>query len=154
MLTMTTRGQRSVCFSCGQPLPDNLPPAGEAPSAAGPFPLTGAVPQALTPPPNPYGAVQGLVLEGPSGTFALEPGVEIAVGRDPGRCAIVLSEPRVSALHAHLRLDGGKLFVRDEGSNNGTHVGGQRVPASVWTEIPHGTAVRFGPVELRARRSA
>jgi hypothetical protein len=148
MTTMATPGTASVCFSCGQPIPANVsasnaPPA-VRPSPAAAYPLTAAVPQVTTPPFDPY-AANALRLRGAAGDFALGP-AEIAVGRDPAKCTVVLAEPRVSAVHAHVKLDGGLVYVRDEGSNNGTFVDGARIAPNVWVPVRAGAELRFGPV--------
>jgi pSer/pThr/pTyr-binding forkhead associated (FHA) protein len=41
--------------------------------------------------------------------------------------------------------------VRDEGSNNGTYLNGQRLQAGMWTPVPSGAVLRFGPVEFNVR---
>jgi hypothetical protein len=159
---MATPGHSSICFSCGQPLPQGLPPvvaeAGASASAlqhgvaaaAPAFPLTGAMASPLEPPPNPYGATGASIL-GASGQFAIRAGVDVHVGRDPALCPITLAEPRVSGVHATLRFENGQLMVRDEGSNNGTYVNGARIPAGVFTPVSSGGQVRFGPVEFSVR---
>jgi pSer/pThr/pTyr-binding forkhead associated (FHA) protein len=91
------------------------------------------------------------VLNGTAGTYAVSPNIEMNVGRDAAKCHITLIEPRVSAVHATLKLDGGQLYVRDENSNNGTFVDGHRLAPGVWTVAPAGTALRFGPVEFGIR---
>ena len=136
---MATPGQSSFCFSCGQPLPADL--TSKAPGA---FPPTGAQPMP-TPPPNPYG-VQSVILSSSSGSFQVSTGGEVFVGRDPARCAIHLAEPRVSGVHATLKIEGGALWVRDEASNNGVWINGQRIAASSWTQVPVSAELRFGPV--------
>jgi pSer/pThr/pTyr-binding forkhead associated (FHA) protein len=50
-----------------------------------------------------------------------------------------------------VKLEGGQLLVRDEGSNNGTYVGGQKIQPHVWTPVPPGGMIRFGPVEFSTR---
>jgi hypothetical protein len=152
MLTMASPGQASVCFSCGQPLPRDLP-AVEGPAAeSGAFPLTGAMQSPLEPPPSPYAAgPTGASILGASGQFAIRAGVDVRVGRDPAQCPITLTEPRVSGVHATLKFEHGQLFVRDEGSNNGTHVNGVRIPANVFTPVSAGGQLRFGPVEFSVR---
>jgi pSer/pThr/pTyr-binding forkhead associated (FHA) protein len=75
----------------------------------------------------------------------------VRVGRDPGQCLIYLREPRVSGVHATLKLDGGRLLVRDEMSNNGTWVSGARIEPGAWTAVPAGTPLRFGPVEFSVK---
>ncbi|AKV03862.1 DNA polymerase III subunits gamma and tau [Labilithrix luteola] len=157
MLTMATPGQSAVCFSCGQPLPRDLASAASgAGQASSPeaFPLTGALPSPLEPPPNPYGAVgnpTGATIIGAAGQFAIRAGVEVRVGRDPAQCPITLIEPRVSGVHATLKFEGVQLFVRDENSNNGTYVGGGRIQPAVWTPVASGGTLRFGPVEFSVR---
>jgi hypothetical protein len=149
MTTMATPGQPSVCFSCGQPLPAEITKGGGGVAAPG-FPLTGAVnAQPLVPPPNPYaGAASAAVLRGSAGQYTVRSGSEMRVGRDPAQCPVVLNEPRISGWHATLRVESGQLLVRDETSNNGTWVGGSRIAPGVWTPVPAGTPLRFGPVEF------
>jgi FHA domain len=154
MNTMATPGQPSVCFSCGQPLPAEMTKGGGGVAAPG-FPPTGALSaQPLVPPPNPYeaapppAAATVATLRGPSGNFTVQAGTEARVGRDPGQCSIFLAEPRVSGVHATLKLEAGQLLVRDETSNNGTWVAGARVPPGVWTPVPVGAPLRFGPIDF------
>jgi pSer/pThr/pTyr-binding forkhead associated (FHA) protein len=143
---MTTPGVASVCFSCGQPL--GAPAAAsEAPKG---YALTGALPSAIAPPVDPYGASSARLV-GPAGDFPLTV-AEAAVGRDPARCRVVLTEPRVSGVHAHVRLLEGSVQVRDGGSNNGTYVDGARIPAEVWVSVRVGAEVRFGPVTFTVMR--
>jgi hypothetical protein len=105
-----------------------------------------------------YGAAPGYggnatsaTLQGASGVYTLLPGQELKAGRDPAQCGIVLNEPRVSGVHATLKLENGQLFVRDENSNNGTLVNGNRIPPGVWSPVQSGSMVRFGPIEFSAR---
>ena len=152
MMTMATPGQPSVCFSCGQPL------SAEATSSAvvAPrFPLTGELSQsALTPPPNPYAQTSGVLqptratIVGPVGQFPILPGSEVRVGRDAAQCAVALNEPRISGVHSTLKFEAAHLWVRDEQSNNGTYVAGERIPPGAWTVVPSGRVLRFGPVEF------
>ncbi len=139
MPTMATPGTASVCFSCGQPMDATAPVASGAPV----FALTGALPSSLAPPVDPYG--QGLRVRGAAGDFPLT-AAEAAVGRDPMRCRILLTEPRVSGVHAHLKVVEGVVQVKDGGSNNGTYVDGARIAANVWVPVRLGGEVRFGPV--------
>jgi len=82
------------------------------------------------------------------GEFTIVPGPEVRVGRDPAACSIFLGEPRVSGVHATLKLEEGRLLVRDETSNNGTWVSGARIAPGTWTPLEQGTPLRFGPVEF------
>jgi hypothetical protein len=137
------------------PAPPAAPPVNQefmygAPGAAG---LAGPAATAGAPPPNPYAPMSAsrATLEGGSGVFTIMPGPEMRVGRDGAHCAILLSEPRVSGVHAVLKLEGGQLLVRDENSNNGTHVNNGRIPPNVWTPVPNGSLLRFGPAEFTVR---
>ena len=67
---------------------------------------------------------------------------------------IYLSEPRISGVHATLKLEGGQLLVRDETSNNGTWIAGSRLAPGAWTQVPPGAPLRFGPVEFEVELAA
>ncbi|MEO8878111.1 MAG: FHA domain-containing protein [Polyangiaceae bacterium] len=123
--------------------------------------------QPLAPPPNPYGnappanppppqpiLASGAIISGASGTFAIRPGAEVHVGRDPAQCPVTLQEPRVSGVHATMKFEQGQLWVRDENSNNGTHIAGARIAAGTWVPVPAGSQLRFGPVEFAVRLDA
>lgn len=140
-----------------------------APVVAAPAPVAAPVP-AYQPAPVPVGAgvgapmpapapapspvatppahVSSALLQGAAGTFTILNGQEIRAGRDPSQCGIVLNEPRVSGVHATLKLDMGQLLIRDENSNNGTLVNNTRLTPGVWSPVPSGSLLRLGPVEL------
>jgi pSer/pThr/pTyr-binding forkhead associated (FHA) protein len=101
--------------------------------------------------PAPTGTPTRGVIAGAAGVFTITAGLEMRVGRDGAACQILLTEPRVSGSHAVLKFEAGQLLVRDEGSNNGTYLNGQRLPAATWTPTPPGAALRFGPVEFAVR---
>ncbi|MBK7580730.1 MAG: FHA domain-containing protein [Myxococcales bacterium] len=137
------------------PMPVAAPPSPEF--MYGNQPAAGAAPMPMAaPPPNPYGGgapavVSRATLQGAAGVFTVVPGVEMRAGRDGSQCGILLNEPRVSGVHATVRLDGGQLVIRDEQSNNGTQVNGTKLTGGVWTPAPNGSLVRFGPVEFTVR---
>jgi FHA domain len=152
MSTMATPGQPSICFSCGQPLPAEITKGGGGVAAPG-FPVAGAMnAQPSGTSPNAYGSTlprgNAATLRGASGQYTIRPGPEVRVGRDPAQCQIFLSEPRISGVHATLKLEGGQLIVRDETSNNGTWVSGSRIAPGAWTAVPAGALLRFGPIEF------
>ncbi|EYF04313.1 FHA domain-containing protein [Chondromyces apiculatus] len=99
----------------------------------------------------PPGGASRAILSGASGIFTVTPGMEMRAGRDGSACQILLTEPRVSGIHAVVKVEGGQLLVRDENSNNGTFLNGQRLPAGVWTPVSAGAVLRFGPVEFSTR---
>ncbi|WP_438019621.1 FHA domain-containing protein [Sorangium sp. So ce315] len=121
------------------------PPYAPAPPPPGDFGYGGGPMMPLP------GGASRATLSGPAGIFTVLPGPEVRAGRDGATCMIALSEPRVSGTHASLKIEAGQLFVRDEGSNNGTYVNGQRVATAVWTPVPPGASLRFGPVEFSVR---
>jgi hypothetical protein len=135
----------------GSPMPGAMPytpapsPAGGGGGGGGDFMYGGGPPAAG--PSN----VNRATLTGSAGIFTVVPGMEMRAGRDGAACQILLSEPRVSGTHASVKIDSGQLMVRDESSNNGTYVNGQKIPGGVWTPVPPGAALRFGPVEFSVR---
>ena len=153
--TPFTAGRASFCYSCGSPLPVQT---GAMPYQPGtPSPMTPA-PRTPVVTPAPYGVVapvQGpprFVIRGVSpgapAELVLEPGREVTVGRDPAKATLLITEPRVSGHHATLKVDGSGLSVRDESSNNGVWIAGQRIPPGVWTTVSAGAQLRFGPIEF------
>ncbi|MGK4006008.1 FHA domain-containing protein [Sorangium sp. So ce1036] len=131
-----------------RPIVAGGPPAPYAPAPPPPGDFMYGGGPGMAPPP---GGFSRATLSGAAGIFTVHPGVEMRAGRDGAACQILLSEPRVSGTHASVKLEAGQLFVRDEGSNNGTYVNGQRIAAAVWTPVPPGAALRFGPVEFSVR---
>ncbi len=107
------------------------------------------------PPPNPYAQAPAnpnrALLQGAAGVFTVPVGTEMRIGRDGAQCQILLTEPRVSGMHATAKLEGGQLLLRDEKSNNGTQVNGVRLAPGAWTPVPNGSVVRFGPAEFNVR---
>jgi predicted component of type VI protein secretion system len=81
-------------------------------------------------------------------------GSEVRAGRDAGQCTIVLNDGRVSSVHATLKVEAGHLYVRDEGSNNGSSIDGAAVAPGTWTPVRHGGVLRFGPLEFSVKLEA
>jgi hypothetical protein len=90
-------------------------------------------------------------LQGTVGVYPVNEGVELKVGRDPGLCDICLTEPRISGMHATVKFEAGQLYVRDEGSNNGTYIDNGKVQSYAWMSVPAGGSLRFGPIEFTVR---
>jgi hypothetical protein len=120
------------------------PPA--APARGGFSPV--AAPVVSQPPAKPASSA---TLQGAAGVFTVDQGVEVKAGRDEKECAVLLMEPRVSAVHASLKIEGGRFWVRDEHSNNGTFVNNTQVAGNTWTPVASGARLRFGPVEFSVR---
>jgi pSer/pThr/pTyr-binding forkhead associated (FHA) protein len=83
----------------------------------------------------------------PSLTFD---GARVVIGRGSG-CDIRLPDPSVSHRHASIRTDAGDHTVIDEGSHNGTFVGGIRLAPRTPRVIRSGDLVRIGRVWLEIR---
>ena len=73
-------------------------------------------------------------------------GDEALIGRHPD-CHVHLDSNMVSRRHARVFRDGGRSFVEDLGSGNGTFVNGKRVDRP--TPLAGGDRVKIGPVLLR-----
>lgn len=71
----------------------------------------------------------------------------VVIGRGAGS-DVRLPDPAVSHRHATLRLQGSDAAVVDEGSTNGTFVGGVRVAPHTSRILRSGSTVRVGPITL------
>jgi ABC transport system ATP-binding/permease protein len=120
-----------------------------------------------SPPPAPAGKVSALG-GGPTpgaggarhktvvGQFAVDPSkgnTTKTIGRGADS-DIVVSHPQVSSQHAVLHQVGADLFIEDRGSQNGTFVRGQRIPAGQRVAVSHGEKVFIGPMPLRLQSAA
>jgi hypothetical protein len=87
----------------------------------------------------------------PSLALPTADGAHLIVGRAPG-CECLLADDLVSRRHAALSRDGGRWFLRDLGSTNGTRVNGVRVIEDV--EVRPGDRLSLGGAvyRLQARR--
>ncbi|HEX4869508.1 MAG TPA: FHA domain-containing protein [Moraxellaceae bacterium] len=79
-----------------------------------------------------------------SGKMFLVDGTKI-IGRDPG-CDIIISGAHVSRRHAELSMRGGKLWVKDLGSSNGTFVNGKRTEE---VQLRNGDEVKFDAMTFK-----
>ena len=73
------------------------------------------------------------------------------VGRS-GRARVVLRNRELSRRHATFRVEGGRVWLRDEGSRNHTYVAGEQISEEV--ELEPGSELRFGRLEARLIRAA
>jgi pSer/pThr/pTyr-binding forkhead associated (FHA) protein len=89
----------------------------------------------------------GALTSAPALTFD---GARVVIGRGQG-CDVRLPDPSVSHRHATIRLERGKHALVDEGSTNGTFVGGVRLAPSTPRALRSGDLVRVGRVWLEVR---
>lgn len=52
---------------------------------------------------------------------------EMRIGRDPTRCAIVISEPIVSKRHCSIITRKDRVFIVDNDSTNGTYINNEKI---------------------------
>lgn len=72
-------------------------------------------------------------------------GQKITFGRVPGRCDIALTEcPSVSGTHCTVAFINGMVMVTDQGSSNGTYLGGQRLAPKQPVSVPEGSMIYLG----------
>lgn len=77
-------------------------------------------------------------------TYLLEPGIECRIGRDLD-CAVVLTDPLCSRVHAVLKFVDQHWSVHDAESRNGTFVNEQRIADA---PLADGDTVRIGSTEF------
>lgn len=87
--------------------------------------------------------------EGPQ-TRILQSGVTYTIGRADS-CDIVIKHSTISRSHAIL-VGGSPPAIKDQGSRNGTRVGGVPVPPNTFARIDVGTVVQLGEVVLFIQR--
>lgn len=79
------------------------------------------------------------------GQLRLSPGALI-IGRDPGKCHLVMNSPGVSGRHATLLLP--DLHLVDHGSTSGTWVDGTRIPVEEEVTVSPSAVLAIGPLPL------
>lgn len=72
----------------------------------------------------------------------------VRIGRGPA-ADVRLPDPTVSALHAAIRLRGSRYVLIDEGSTNGTWVGGSRLPVGRPHPLSDGEEIQVGIFRIR-----
>ncbi|MGE4194227.1 MAG: FHA domain-containing protein [Pseudodesulfovibrio sp.] len=139
MLNVNARiaGQQSAAQSMGRRLayegdaPRRLPEFGEEGGAVGaPAGAIGG------------GGVQLFFLSGEFGgeTIPLD-GTPLVLGRDPGRCTLILTSKSISKVHCSIEKNGSGWVVVDVGSTYGTYVDGARIPPNQRYRLQMGSVV-------------
>jgi pilus assembly protein CpaF len=78
-------------------------------------------------------------------------GAEALIGKHAD-CQVVLADPKVSRRHARVAERGGRFFVEDLGSTNGTRVAGRAVQGEM--PLEEGAELEIGPFWVSVARSA
>jgi pSer/pThr/pTyr-binding forkhead associated (FHA) protein len=81
-----------------------------------------------------------------AGREILIAGQQFVIGRDP-QCQLRPSSPAISKKHCAVILRGGKVFVRDFGSTNGTLVNNEMVVGEV--EVSDQASLKAGPLDFK-----
>ncbi|GED95982.1 FHA domain-containing protein [Gordonia crocea] len=149
------------CRECGSdwivdagPAPDPAPAAPAAPGGRVSLrkgePVTEVVSPtpAPAPVPEPAAVVAPLRLTVGSRTITIADGETVGLGRSPDYPHADLFAPEsgfdnVSRIHAALRYAGGRVYVTDLGSSNGTFVNGTRIESGAEYEVHPGQALRL-----------
>jgi pSer/pThr/pTyr-binding forkhead associated (FHA) protein len=71
----------------------------------------------------------------------IDDGHEVIVGRDPDKCQLVVLDAQASHVHCSLSVMGGRGWIEDLGSTNGTFVNDERVETALLSE---GDVIRIG----------
>lgn len=74
----------------------------------------------------------------------LRPGINL-VGREAD---VLLTDSQISRKHAEIRLESGKIILKDLGSTNGTFISDERLEPQEEREIESGAKLRFGGTPL------
>jgi two-component system response regulator HydG len=82
--------------------------------------------------------------------FVLDEARQNRIGRGL-ECDIVLTDPLASRIHAILTSEDNSWWVRDAGSRNGTHIGGQKLDEA---RLADGSLLRIGSTEFAFRHTA
>lgn len=90
---------------------------------------------------------QLIVISGPDQgrTFTLSDGQSLSIGRGQASNTQI-NDPRMSRVHCHIAVDGGKTTLTDANSTGGTHVGSTKIREY---ELRPGDTFRIGDTEIR-----
>ncbi len=77
------------------------------------------------------------------GEFSIREGQKLSIGRDISS-DVAIVDSKVSRNHASITTRGGKLFIEDHNSTNGTYVNGEKLSPATETEIRPGSKFLVG----------
>jgi transcriptional regulator with GAF, ATPase, and Fis domain len=89
-------------------------------------------------------AAKLVVVAGPDEGLEVPLAGTVEIGTDPS-CGVVLHDPSVSRRHVAVRLEEGRIEVKDLGSRNGTFLGEARL---VSADVPLGAVLRIGKSQV------
>ena len=74
-------------------------------------------------------------------------GAQFLIGRDP-ECQLRPASQAVSKQHCAILVRGESVYVKDDGSTNGTFVNGEQLAANTEREIASGDRLKLGPLDF------
>ena len=77
------------------------------------------------------------------GEFSIREGQKLSIGRDISS-DVAIVDSKVSRSHASITSRGGKLFIEDHNSTNGTYVNGEKLSPATETELKIGSNFSVG----------
>lgn len=94
---------------------------------------------------NDDGKVKFLFVNGKysGGEFSIREGQKLSIGRDISS-DVAIVDSKVSRNHASITSRGGKLFIEDHNSTNGTYVNGEKLSPATETELRMGSKFSVG----------
>lgn len=76
-------------------------------------------------------------------------GLQIGRGKQAGNDLVLSADGMVSKKHAHLAWEGGRFVLHDDGSTNGSYVGGERLTPGKPMPLADGDELLLGQTRLR-----
>ena len=94
---------------------------------------------------NDDGKVKFLFVNGKysGGEFSIRDGQKLSIGRDISS-DVAIVDSKVSRNHASIVSRGGKLFIEDHNSTNGTYLNGEKLSPATETELKIGSKFSVG----------
>ena len=91
------------------------------------------------------GKIKFLFVDGKyaGGEFSIRDGQKLLIGRDISS-DVAIVDSKVSRNHASISSRGGKLFIEDHNSTNGTYINGEKLSPSTEKELPLGVKISIG----------
>lgn len=90
------------------------------------------------------GVLTGIQGEFRSANIPLEPGGEVYIGTDPGRCNIVIQGAQVSLVHLKVAFDGSVFIVTDYSEMGTYDMNRGRLQKNIPVSVPSGTYLQIG----------
>lgn len=74
------------------------------------------------------------------------------LGRDAGKCDVIISEPAVSRRHAKLVMEDGVIYLEDVSEHNGTYLNETKLPPLGKARVHAGDEIALGRARIKVER--